>query len=90
MKVKSMKSLIGCSRNIRLFVLKNEEGIHAVPEIEGVFTLMDKVHEFSGTEVISVNKLETFRFHLSLESAKMLQESLTEWIKSAEEVAEKE
>lgn len=81
-----MNSLVATARNIRMFAVVNADGKPKfVPEIEAVLTVTEKEYEFVGANMVSVNKLKNIRFTMDIESAKVLLESLEEWVESAKE-----
>jgi hypothetical protein len=82
-----MQSLIGTARNIRLFLgRKTDGGTVLVPEIEAVLTLSEICHEPKDQTIVPVERINTLRFTMNLEAAKLLSESLDNWIEEAESV----
>lgn len=84
-----MKTLICTSRNIRAFLVEGQEPLKLEPEIEGIFTLIDKSHAWSGMNLVPTSNIETFRFSMDIETAKRLISSIQEWVDCAEDLQDK-
>jgi hypothetical protein len=86
-----MRQLACDARNIRHCITGMQE--NGDPEvstlIEAVITVMVKAMEFSGAGMVQVEKLETIRFEMGVESARVLRDDIGKWIEDAERERER-
>lgn len=80
-----MQTLMATARNLRVIF----DGPEMEAEIEAVLGVYCKHFEFAGAGLVQNERLETLRFRMNPEGARLFAQKLNEWADEAEEKLEK-